>query len=345
MHHVKQTHPVSMKTDTYKVMIIDKDGSKHNNNAESKFAESGFRKILQLSLQIKHRIIPLKLKHQPGDHGMEEKKPKLTKKVAAGWILLFIAAGISVYCAVLMISRLTEALPKERTGIITRFIIELVAMGLIAVLAFDIQKGILTKAKNILLRCLGWVARILLILFTAVLVIGAIAVDICGSVDESDKADHEYVYILGLALRNGQITEDLALRLDRAAEYQKTHPETFFFMTGGNNEDWTATEAATMSRYLGSVGFQTEGNIDWDFLARTTVENFEIAAETIGTEKPIVIITSDYHMLRASAIARKQGFSQIYRVPASSVSATYPENVLWESLCLIFDSLLGHLAF
>lgn len=276
---------------------------------------------------------------------MSENKPKLTKKAAIGWILLFIAAGMTVYCAILMLSRLLEALPKERAGIITRFLIELVAMGLIVVLAFDIQKGFLTKAKNILLRCLGWVARILLVAFAAALVIGSIAADIYGSVDESDKADHEYVYILGLALRNGQITEDLALRLDRAAEYQKTHPETFFFMTGGNNEDWTATEAATMSRYLGSVGFQTEGNIDWDFLARTTVENFEIAAETIGTEKPIVIITSDYHMLRASAIARRQGFSQIYRVPASSATSTYLENILWESLCLIFNSLLGHLSF
>ena len=75
------------------------------------------------------------------------------------------------------------------------------------------------------------------------------------------------------------------------------------------------------------------------------MENFEIVAETIGTEEPIVIITSDYRMLRAVAIARRQGFSQIYRVPASSAASTYPENILWESLCLIFDSLLGHLAF
>ena len=271
-------------------------------------------------------------------------KNKKSRK-AAGWILLGILLLFAVYCTFLAVSRLTEALPKERGSIFTRFAIELVSFGFLSILAFDLQHGFLTKTKSLLLRCLGWLTRGLLVLFAAALVFFGMAADICGGIDESKDAGKEYVFLLGLALRGGEVTEDLQRRLDRAVEYQKTHPEAFFFMTGGNSEDRTASEAAKMSGYLGSRGFNTEGNIDWDFLAETTVGNFAEAAKTVGTEDPIVIITSDYHMFRASAIARRQGFERIYRVPASSAPLTYAENILWEAICLIFELLSGHLAF
>ena len=72
--------------------------------------------------------------------------------------------------------------------------------------------------------------------------------------------------------------------------------------------------------------------------ARTTQENFRYSLKFANADDKVILITSGYHMDRAFHIARKAGFSNVYRMPATSLSVTYAANVMWEAL-VEFDQL------
>ena len=64
--------------------------------------------------------------------------------------------------------------------------------------------------------------------------------------------------------------------------------------------------------------------------ASTTKENFENIARMISPDKPVVMISSNYHMDRAVRNAEKNGFSSVMRFPAPSAFFAYGANMLSE---------------
>ena len=60
-------------------------------------------------------------------------------------------------------------------------------------------------------------------------------------------------------------------------------------------------------------------------------------AKIVDPAAPIVLISSDYHMDRASQKAGKAGFSNILRMPAQSVLIEYGANVMWEVVLELND--------
>ena len=50
----------------------------------------------------------------------------------------------------------------------------------------------------------------------------------------------------------------------------------------------------------------------------------------IGTDEPVVIVTSNYHMDRAVQTAENAGFSNILRLPAPSSVITFGPNMMAE---------------
>lgn len=64
--------------------------------------------------------------------------------------------------------------------------------------------------------------------------------------------------------------------------------------------------------------------------ASTTKENFENIARMISPDKPVVMISSNYHMDRAVRRAEKCGFSNVMRLPAPSAFFAYGANMLSE---------------
>ena len=71
--------------------------------------------------------------------------------------------------------------------------------------------------------------------------------------------------------------------------------------------------------------------------AETTEENFANVSKIVDPAAPIVLISSDYHMDRASQTAGKAGFSNILRMPAQSVLTEYGANVMWEVVLELND--------
>ena len=62
----------------------------------------------------------------------------------------------------------------------------------------------------------------------------------------------------------------------------------------------------------------------------STRENFRNTAQLIDPSRPVVFISSDYHMDRAVSMAKEAGVTQVMRLPAPSDPIRYGANVMWE---------------
>ena len=259
---------------------------------------------------------------------MENKKEKKrvgTARRVIGDVLLVLIAGFTVYLSVIMIHRInTVVLANVYKNIFWR---ELVICGLFLLLALDIRFNLFTGFRARPLRIVGWVVRgCLIVAAAAVLFIGGriIFSGMIGNAGDTDR-----VLVLGMALEDGQPTEDLRLRLKTAKEYAEEHPNAVLVLTGGNPDESGRTEAAVMKELLTEQGFPEERMVleDKAFDTRT---NFKNVAEMVDPAEPVAVVSSNYHMYRAAKTAESAGFTDVRRLPAPSDPLRYGVNVMWE---------------
>ena len=121
------------------------------------------------------------------------------------------------------------------------------------------------------------------------------------------------IIILGSGLIHGAVPPLLRSRLDRALElYWAETPEgrhPLLIPTGGQGADESRAEGEAMAEYLLQQGVPTQ-DVAAETMARNTRENLLLSAkvqEAAGRPGPVVVVTSDYHVLRAATLARTTG--------------------------------------
>lgn len=118
------------------------------------------------------------------------------------------------------------------------------------------------------------------------------------------------VIVLGCALRGREPSPALAARLDAALDYLAENPQAVAVVTGGRGADEEIAEAQAMAGYLASRGLD-RGRILLEDRSASTQENLENAREILAQRFPAgartVLVTSDYHLFRASLVAHRLG--------------------------------------
>ena len=123
------------------------------------------------------------------------------------------------------------------------------------------------------------------------------------------------IIVLGTGIENGQPSATLAKRLDRAAPLAKVQPDAKVIVSGGIDFGEKDSEAIIMSRYLQQKHQIPATQILLEDKSTSTELNLKnsqplLSAHHITLQQPIAIVTSDFHTLRAQAIAKKQGYTQ-----------------------------------
>ena len=157
----------------------------------------------------------------------------------------------------------------------------------------------------------------------------------------TSTAAPDFLLILGCRVRGDKAEQTLMMRIEAAAEYLKKHPDVIAIPCGGIvHDDQTKSEAEVIAENLVAMGIDNERIILED-KSLTTVQNFVNAKKIIGemnkSEGSIAFLSSDFHLYRASVIAKKCG------VKAESVAADSPselkiKNYIREFVC--FPALL-----
>lgn len=155
----------------------------------------------------------------------------------------------------------------------------------------------------------------------------------------------DYLIVLGAKVRpDGQPTRALRFRLEATRDYLAEHPATIVIVSGGRGTDEPRSEAATMAHWLEAHGVAREQIICED-TATTTAENLAHSNRLVPELRNarVGIVTNDFHLYRALLTARKQGFYQIWGIPAASTRRNLPKNLARECFALVKNRIQGNL--
>ena len=125
----------------------------------------------------------------------------------------------------------------------------------------------------------------------------------------------EYVVVLGAGLHGSTPSRSLRERLKAAGAYLTEHPDVICIVSGGQGPDEDLSEAQCMYHELEAMGIDT-GRIWIEDQSTSTQENLAFSMALIeqktGTRPTrIGVLSSEYHLLRASLFAKEQGVEAI----------------------------------
>ncbi|GAA0071659.1 YdcF family protein [Clostridium sardiniense] len=128
----------------------------------------------------------------------------------------------------------------------------------------------------------------------------------------------EYVLVLGAGIRGENLTTTLRDRLNAAIRYMdETNFKGDIIVSGGQGPGESITEAEAMRRYLVKEGINND-KIILENKSTNTFQNFKYTKEKIEDEEKIdianadvTVITTDFHALRSSIIAKRNGYENI----------------------------------
>lgn len=125
-----------------------------------------------------------------------------------------------------------------------------------------------------------------------------------------DVKNIDFVIILGAGLNGDIPSKTLESRLKVGTQFLLKNQNLPVVVSGGQGKGETVSEAKAMGRYLIKNGIE-ENRIYYESKSTTTYENLKYSKQILnqlGVNDPtVLIVTSDYHIVRASMIAKDIG--------------------------------------
>lgn len=114
-------------------------------------------------------------------------------------------------------------------------------------------------------------------------------------------------------------------------------------VSGGQGPNEHKPEAEGMAEYLVEKGVSQE-QILIENTSTSTAENLKFSSQFIDEENASVgIITNNFHVFRATQIARKAGYKDVYGIAARSYPLLQAQNMLREFFGVVKDFIFGNM--
>jgi uncharacterized SAM-binding protein YcdF (DUF218 family) len=154
------------------------------------------------------------------------------------------------------------------------------------------------------------------------------------------------IIVLGSGITQGKASPTLAKRLDQAGKLAKQQPQAWIIVSGGLDFGEIQTEAEIMSKYLQENSSIQANRILQENKSTSTDLNLKnsqtlLQQHQLSLGSKIAIVTSDFHTLRAAAIAEKQGYSNFITIGAETPLSTRYNAWLREYFAYISGWVLG----
>ncbi|KAF1023874.1 MAG: hypothetical protein GAK30_00240 [Paracidovorax wautersii] len=122
------------------------------------------------------------------------------------------------------------------------------------------------------------------------------------------------IVVLGSGTPRCQPSATLSARLDEALQQARHWPQAVVVVSGGPDRWLDCTEADVMADYLLQQGLP-EARLLRESRSTSTFENLRWSRELLASRgqaaEPLLLVTSDFHALRARLIARRAGFIDV----------------------------------
>ncbi len=199
-----------------------------------------------------------------------------------------------------------------------------------------------------------WMPKPLIILMELVVLTGLLvfvvveAFIVLGATKEPEM-EADYLIVLGAKVNGTKPSHILYKRIEKAYTYLDVHPQCKVIVSGGKGEDEGISEAEAMKNSLLDYGI--DGNrIILEAASTNTKENLEYSKailEKMGVDvskAKVVVVTTDFHVLRAVGIARKAGYGRVEGLASGQVWYLIPTNYVREFFAVIKDYCIGNLS-
>ena len=148
--------------------------------------------------------------------------------------------------------------------------------------------------------------------FAAVCIVLAVIISV-QMIKAADNLPHKptNIIVLGCRVKENGPSLMLEKRINAAYEYLSENPDTLCIASGGKGTDEPVSEAICIRDELVKRGIPSERIILED-KSSNTYENIRNSLEimdSLGMERNALIITSEFHQLRASMICKKAGLT------------------------------------
>jgi len=153
----------------------------------------------------------------------------------------------------------------------------------------------------------------------------------------------DYIIVLGAQVKGENLSRVLTARLNTADKYLIENENAKVIVSGGQGEGEDISEAEAMKRYFIAKGIDADRIIMEDKSVNTQ-ENLEFSFALINEKDAEVgIITSDFHVYRAIAIAKKQGNKNIDGLAAHVDWRIGVHYIVREFFAVIKEKVVGNI--
>ena len=154
------------------------------------------------------------------------------------------------------------------------------------------------------------------------------------------------IVVLGSGTLDGHPRPVLAARLDQAAQLARLQPQALVAVCGGVDWGEKESEAEVMARYLQQRHGIAAQRLVLEKLSTSTELNLKLsrpllAERGVAADAPMAMVSSDFHLMRAMDIAKRQDLPQVYPVAAPTPLATRFNAWLREYFAMASSWLLG----
>ncbi len=171
------------------------------------------------------------------------------------------------------------------------------------------------------------------------LIVGGVILHAAGS---SAPKNLDYVIVLGARVYDKTPSPLYQKRLDAAVAYLEANPGTKVVVTGGMGNGEKISEGEAGANYLMEQGVDKD-RILIENQSDNTYQNLRYALRLIGTRENLGIITNDFHVYRALAIARKTGLKNVSAISAEGDAVLFVNNVVREVFATFKAFTLGNI--
>lgn len=153
----------------------------------------------------------------------------------------------------------------------------------------------------------------------------------------------DYVVVLGCMVWPDGPSKTLQNRIDAAADYLNAHPDVIAVLSGGQGEDEPMSEAQCMYEGLVKLGIDPD-RLWLEDKATSTWTNLQYSLDLIEKRtgvRPtkIGLLSSEYHLFRASLQARDHGVETV-GIPARSTLVTQAINHFMREVAGVWHYIL-----
>ena len=272
------------------------------------------------------------------------KRPKARRIIGIALIVLVVA--FALITTVAMRQRI-EAADEAIKPLLERALQnDLIVCAGFLIVGIGIAFDVLTGARNIVLRVIGYIlwAVGIMVAAEAVLLCGTVIVDGLG---QDALQDTRYVMVVGMPLEEGSLPGELSTRLATAENWWTKNPETTLIVTGSGK----ATKSSNKKNDLAGLSVTArKSDVDLIGMALTDMgvpeetilkvgrsdsaeQGFEnlLKQDAIEADTPIAVVIDSYDFGQTARIAEEAGFTNVTAVPRPSGFWEFGTDLLWKT--------------